>query len=185
MEFFPSFHGEEGEDASDFLDKFELACLMLGQDNERAKLRIFSQCLKTGAKNWYNSISKPIKEDWGFLVQSFPDRYLPKESIEDLLETLRWLHQEDIQSYEAYERSFLLSLSCLDQSLARNEKLPYMIVKQFFNDGLFWPLQKKVICKEPNNFKEALQVARQKYQSLMFKLYHEKVRPSEEDYHRY
>ena len=60
-----------------------------------------------------------------------------------------------------------------------------MVVKQFFIDGLFGLLQEKVVCKEPGTFKEALRVARQKYQSLMFKLYHEEVRPSREDYHRY
>ena len=46
-------------------------------------------------------------------------------------------------------------------------------------------MQKKVICKEPGTFKEALRIARQKYQSLMFKIYHEEVRPSREDYHRH
>ena len=63
--------------------------------------------------------------------------------------------------------------------------MPDMVVRQFFIDGLFGPLQEKVACKEPGTFKEALRVARQKYQSLMFKLYHEEVRPSREDYHRY
>ena len=74
------------------------------------------------------------------------------------------MHQQgDLQGYEAYEESFLHYLSCLDQSLAEEERLPDMVVKQFFIYGLFGSLQEKVACKEPGTFKEALRVARQKY----------------------
>ena len=85
---FSSFHGTPNESVEDFLDSFEIACLLLGQGNEGSKLRIFPQCLKARAKVWYANISKPIKGNWDLLVQSFSNRYVPKEFVKELLEAL-------------------------------------------------------------------------------------------------
>ena len=82
---FPSFSGLQDEEAADFCDEFELACL-IAKKNEEGKLKVFPFSLKAGAKAWYNGISnKHIKEDWKLLKQSFLDQYNPKESIDDLL----------------------------------------------------------------------------------------------------
>ena len=113
---FSSFLVTQEESAIDFLYNFELACLLSDQDHVNSKLRRFSLCLRAGAKDWYNGLSKPIKEDWDLLMQSFSNRFMPKKSAKDLLETLKWLQQEDLQSYDSYKQLFLDALFCLELS---------------------------------------------------------------------
>ena len=96
---------------------------------------------------------------------------MPKESAKDLLETLKWLQQEDLQSYDSYERLFLDALFCLELSQMEDKRLPDVIIKEYFVNGLFKALKLKVVCEMPRTFNEAMQVARLKYQSLMYKLY--------------
>ena len=100
------FHGLNEEDAEDFCNNFELACL-LAKYNDSMMLKAFPLVIKGEAKVWYNNISKPIKEDWSRLKESFLERYVPKESVQELLEALQWLQQTDLQSYSSYEKVFL------------------------------------------------------------------------------
>ena len=123
------------------------------------------------ARAWYNSVSKLIKEDWSLLKKSFLERYVPKESVQDLLEALQRLWQEDLQSYVFYEEAFLHLLSCLEISQEGGERLPDFVVKEYFVNGLCKDLQVKVLCEIPNTFCEAIQIARLRYRRLMYKTY--------------
>ena len=119
------------------------------------------------ARAWYKSISKLIKEDWSLLKKSFLERYVPKESVQDLLQALQWLRQEDLQSYVFYEEVFLHLLSCLEISQEGGERLP----EEYFVNGLCKDLQVKVLCEIPNTFCEAIQIAGLRYRRLMYKTY--------------
>ena len=107
---------------------------------------------------------------------------MPKESVEDLLEALRWLHQEDLQTYEVYKQSFINLLTRLDLAQVEGERLPYFVVKEYFVAGLCKDLKIKVICDMPKTFNEAMQIARLKYQKLMYKLYKVEVRLPQWEY---
>ena len=166
----PSFHGLDGEDATDFCDTFELACLLANYSNEMM-LKAFRLVMKEEARTWYDNINKLIKEDWSLLKKSFLERYAPNNSMQDLLENLQWLRQEDLQSYVLYEEEFLHLLSCLDLSQEGGERLPDFVVKEYFVNGLCKVLQVKVLYETPNTFCEAIQVARLRYRRLMYKTY--------------
>ena len=84
---FPSFHGLNEEDAEDFCDTFELACLMANYSDE-LMLTAFPLVMKGEARAWYCSISKLIKEDWSLLKKSFLERYAPRDLVQDLPEAL-------------------------------------------------------------------------------------------------
>ena len=90
-----SFHRLNEEDAEDFCNTFELACLM-AKYNDGMMLRVFPLVMRGEARAWYNNISKLIKEDWSLLKKSFLERYVPKESMQDLLDAMQWLQQEDL-----------------------------------------------------------------------------------------
>ena len=167
---FPSFHGLNEEDAEDFCDTFELACLM-AKYSDGMMLKIFPLVMRGEARAWYNSISKLIKEDWSLLKKSLLERYVPKESVQDLLEALQWLRQEDLQSYMFYEEAFLHLLSRLEISQEGGERLPDFVVKEYFVNGLCKDLQVKVLCEIPNTFCEAIQIARLRYRRLIYKTY--------------
>ena len=59
----PYFHGLNEEDAEDFCNTFELACLM-AKYSDGMMLKIFPLVMRGEARACYNSISKLIKEDW-------------------------------------------------------------------------------------------------------------------------
>ncbi|MCO5551612.1 hypothetical protein L7F22_005117 [Adiantum nelumboides] len=47
---FPTFHGRSGEDAQEFLDNLEIACLVIGRDDDATRLRVFPLLMKAEAK---------------------------------------------------------------------------------------------------------------------------------------
>ena len=48
---FPSFHGREKKNASDFLDDLEMTFLVSGRDKDAVKLRAFPLVLREKAKS--------------------------------------------------------------------------------------------------------------------------------------
>ena len=50
---FPSFHGRERENASNFLDDLEMAFLVSGRDEDAVKLKAFPLVLREGVKSWF------------------------------------------------------------------------------------------------------------------------------------
>ncbi|MCO5547990.1 hypothetical protein L7F22_001446 [Adiantum nelumboides] len=47
---FPTFNGAAGEDAQEFLDNLEIACLITGRDGDATRLRVFPLLMKAEAK---------------------------------------------------------------------------------------------------------------------------------------
>ena len=62
---------------------------------------------------------------------------------------------------------FLLQLK---EALKGYEVMLDSLIKEYFVNGLYRPLKLKVLYETPSSFNEAVQVARVKYQKLMYKL---------------
>lgn len=166
----PKFHGKQDECAEDFLDSFELSCLMKGK-HEAVMIQVFPFSLRGEARDWYNGINKIIKEDWFALKEAFLNKFYAKESTEEVLSKLQCLPQEDLSSYRSYEEIFLALLAHLDMAWEEDGKMPDFLVKKYFVNGLFKNLREKVDCESPTNFNEAIQLTRKKFRKMMYKLY--------------
>ena len=166
---FPTFHGRNDENGCDFVDSFELSCLLIGREDPLFLARLFPLSLRGEAKEWYNH-SKFIQHEWTALKEVFLARFSPKPTVEDLWKRLQELHQDDLRGYNSYERSFLGILMQLQTSWEGGGKVPDMFIRETFLDGLVETLQEKVRCKFPSTFEEAIQIARAKYRKLMYPL---------------
>lgn len=166
----PTFHWRNRESGQNFMDNFELSCLLLGKDDPSFLPRLFPLSLKGEAREWYNRMTMPIKKDWNSLKEAFLNRFSPKPTCEDLWKRLQQLQQGDLRGYDSYERSFLGLLIQLQTMWEREGRMPDMIIRETFVNGLFKTLQDKVRCKFPNTFDEALQIARAKNRKLMYPL---------------
>ena len=54
---FPTFTRTQGEDATDFLDKLEIACFIFAQDDNAYRVQVFPLLLKMEARSWHNALS--------------------------------------------------------------------------------------------------------------------------------
>ena len=60
---FPKFYGKDGESGQDFLDSFELSCVLAKKYDPTFLLKLFPLALRSEAREWYNGINKSKKED--------------------------------------------------------------------------------------------------------------------------
>ena len=47
---FPKFYGEDGESGQDFLDSFELSCVLAGKDDPTFLAKLFPLALRSEAR---------------------------------------------------------------------------------------------------------------------------------------
>ena len=83
-----TFHGNRGEDATEFFDSLEMACLISGRDDEAIKLRAFALVVKGEARVWFNALGIEQKDTWEALKQSFLRKYGSGETPESLWQQL-------------------------------------------------------------------------------------------------
>ena len=62
---FPSFHGRERENASNFLDDLEMAFLVSGRDEDAMKLKAFPLVLQEEAKSWFSGLPPERRRESG------------------------------------------------------------------------------------------------------------------------
>ena len=72
---FPSFHGRERENASNFLDDLEMAFLVSGRDEDAVKLRAFPLVLREEAKSWFAGLPTKKKRSWEVLKDTFMAKF--------------------------------------------------------------------------------------------------------------
>ena len=68
---FPSFHGRERENASNFLDDLEMAFLVSRRDEDAVKLKAFPLVLREEAKSWFARLLAEKKRSWEVLKDTF------------------------------------------------------------------------------------------------------------------
>ena len=78
------------------------------------------------------------------------------------------MQQVLIGSYPAYEAQFMKLWIAWEASLPEGERAPNFLQKERFLAGLAPSLQEKVNEKFPEDFEEAMQIARMKDQKLQF-----------------
>ena len=104
---FPIFHGRNDENGRDFVDSFELSCLLIGKEDPLFLVQLFPLSLRGEAKGWYTRNSQFVQRNWTMLKEAFLARFSPKPAIEDLWKGLQELRQGNLSGYESYEHSFL------------------------------------------------------------------------------
>ncbi len=103
---FPKFSGEDGESGQDFLDSFELSCVLAGKDDLTFLVNLFPLALREKATDWYYGVSKSTKEDWIALKEAFLNTFSPKKTLGELWEELQQLRQDTLSAYDVYESCF-------------------------------------------------------------------------------
>ena len=78
---FPKYYGEDGESGQEFLDSFELSCVLAGKDDSTFLVKLFPLALRKKARDWYYAVNKSTKEDWIALKESFLNAFSPKKTL--------------------------------------------------------------------------------------------------------
>ena len=82
---FPSFHGRERENVSNFLDDdLEMAFLVSGRDEDAVKLRAFPLVLQEEAKSWFAGLPPEKKRSWEVLKDAFMAKFGAGNNPEEL-----------------------------------------------------------------------------------------------------
>ena len=100
---FPSFHGREKENASDFLDDLEMAFLVSGRDEDAMKLRAFPLVLREEAKSWFARLPAEKKRTWEVFKDTFMSKFGGANNPGELWQKLSSLRQAMLDSYQAFE----------------------------------------------------------------------------------
>ena len=108
------------------------------------------------------------KSDWETLRETFVTKYAISNNPEKLWQKLSELQQVLIGSYPAYEAQFMKLWTAWEASLPEGERAPNFLQKERFLAGLAPSLQEKVNGKFPEDFEEAMQIARLKDRKLQF-----------------
>ncbi|MCO5549876.1 hypothetical protein L7F22_003350 [Adiantum nelumboides] len=105
---FPTFNGGAGEDAQEFLDNLEIACLVTGQDDDVTRLRVFPLLMKAEAKAWFNTLLPANRGDWAGLRVLFLAKFGGGgETSEILWGKVCELRQGSLFEYNVYELQFV------------------------------------------------------------------------------
>ncbi|MCO5607573.1 hypothetical protein L7F22_061770 [Adiantum nelumboides] len=101
---FPTFNGAAGEDAQEFLDNLEIACLVTGRDDDATRLRVFPLLMKAEAKVWFNTLLPANRGDWAGLRVLFLAKFGGGgETSESLWGKVCELRQSSLFEYNVYE----------------------------------------------------------------------------------
>ena len=133
---FPSFHGRERENASNFLDDLEMAFLVSGRDEDVVKLRSFPLVLREEAKSWFAGLPAEKKRScWEVLKDTFMAKFGAGNNPEELWRRFSSLRQSALDSYQAYETHFLTLWAQWELSLPEGEGAPDFPKKEKFLAG--------------------------------------------------
>ena len=165
---FPTFTGKVGEDAADFLDNLNIACVISGRDDNVSLLQIFPLLMKVETKSWYNALPQPTKEEWELLRAAFMRRFGEGNSSEKLWQLLTELKQRSLFEYATYESRFVDLWERWVASLQEGGVAPDFLKKDRFIAGLWAPLKEKVRGRFPATYEVAVEVARLKNKKLCF-----------------
>ena len=149
---FPSFHGRERENASNFLDDLEMAFLVSGRDEDAVKLKAFPLVLREEAKSWFAGLPPEKKRSWKVLKDAFIAKFGAGNNPEELWQRLSSLRQSALDSYQAYGTHFLTLWAKWELSLPEGVGAPDFLKKEKFLAGLSPSLQEKVKGKFPESF---------------------------------
>ncbi|MCO5585882.1 hypothetical protein L7F22_039816 [Adiantum nelumboides] len=168
---FPTFNGAAGEDAQEFLDNLEIACLVTGRDDDATRLRVFSLLIKAEAKVWFNTLLPASRGDWAGLRVLFLAKFGGGgETSESLWGKVCKLRQGSLFEYNVYEVQFVELWERWVASLRLGEAAPDFLKKDRFVAGLCPPLREKVKGRFPVTWMDARDIARLKERKIRYQL---------------
>ncbi|MCO5548816.1 hypothetical protein L7F22_002278 [Adiantum nelumboides] len=127
---FPTFNGAAGEDAQEFLDNLEIACLVIGRDDDATRLRVFPLLMKAEAKAWFNTLLPANIGDCAGLRVLFLAKFGGGgETSESLWSKVCELRQGSLFEYNVYELQFVELWERWVASLRLGEAAPDFLKK--------------------------------------------------------
>ncbi|MCO5598269.1 hypothetical protein L7F22_052361 [Adiantum nelumboides] len=164
---FPTFNGATGEDAQEFLDNLEIACLVIGRDDDATRLRVFPLLMKAEAKVWFNTLLPTNRGDWARLRVLFLAKFGGGgETSESLWGKVCELRQGSLFEYNVYEVQFVELWERWVASLRLGEAAPDFLKKDCFVASLCPPLIEKVKGRFLVTWMDARDIARLKERKI-------------------
>ncbi|MCO5550381.1 hypothetical protein L7F22_003865 [Adiantum nelumboides] len=178
---FPTLNGATGEDAQEFLDNLEIACLVTGRDDDATRLRVFPLLMKAEAKVWFNTLLPANRGDWAGLRVLFLAKFGGGgETSESLWSKVCELRQGSLFEYNVYEVQFVELWERWVASLRLGEAAPDFLKKNRFVAGLCPPLREKVKGRFPVTWMDAKDIARLKERKTRYQLQQREADQEEE-----
>ncbi|MCO5587387.1 hypothetical protein L7F22_041336 [Adiantum nelumboides] len=178
---FPTFNGAAGEDAQEFLDNLEIACLVTGRDDDATRLHVFPLLMKAEAKAWFNTLLPANRGDWAGLRVLFLAKFGGGgETSESLWGKVCELRQGSLFEYNVYELQFVELWERWVASLILGEAAPNFLKKDRFVTGLCLPLREKVKGRFPVTWMDARDIARLKERKIRYQLQQREADQEEE-----
>ncbi|MCO5560190.1 hypothetical protein L7F22_013798 [Adiantum nelumboides] len=158
-----TFNGAAGKDAQEFLDNLEIACLVIGRDDDATRLRVFSLLMKAEAKVWFNTLLPTNRGDWAGLRVLFLAKFGGGG------ETSESLWGKFVELWEQWVASLRLGKAA-----------PDFLKKDRFVAGLCLPLREKVKGRFPVTWMDARDIARLKERKIRYQLQQREADQEEE-----
>ncbi|MCO5612756.1 hypothetical protein L7F22_067026 [Adiantum nelumboides] len=178
---FPTFNGVAGEDAQEFLDNLEIACLVTGRDDDATRLRVFQLLMKAEAKVWFNTLLLANRGDWAGLRVLFLAKFGGGgETSESLWGKVCELRQGSLFEYNVYEVQFVELWERWVASLRLGEAAPDFLKMDRFVDGLCPPLREKVKGRFLGTWMDARDIAHLKERKIRYQLQQREADQEEE-----
>ncbi|MCO5561280.1 hypothetical protein L7F22_014901 [Adiantum nelumboides] len=178
---FPTFNGAAGEDAQEFLDNLEIACLVIGRDDDATRLRVFPLLMKAEAKACFNTLLPANRGDWAGLRVLFLAKFGGGgETSESLWGKVCELRQGSLFEYNMYELQFVELWERWVASLRLGEAAPDFLKKDRFVAGLCPPLREKVKGRFLVTWMDARDIARLKERKIRYQLQQREADQEEE-----
>ncbi|MCO5606643.1 hypothetical protein L7F22_060831 [Adiantum nelumboides] len=178
---FPTFNGAAGEDAQEFLDNLEIACLVTGRDDDATRLRVFPLLMKAEEKVWFNTLLPANRGNWAELRVLFLAKFGGGgETSESLWGKVCELRQGSLFEYNVYEVQFVELWERWVASLRLGEAAPDFLKKDRFVAGLYPPLREKVKGRFAVTWMDARDIAHLKERKIRYQLQQREADQEEE-----
>ncbi|MCO5609909.1 hypothetical protein L7F22_064144 [Adiantum nelumboides] len=178
---FSTFNGAAGEDAQEFLDNLEIACLVTGRDDDATRSRVLPLLMKAEAKAWFNTLLPANRGDWAGLRVLFLAKFGGGgETSESLWGKVCELRQGSLFEYNVYELQFVELWERWVASLRLGEAASDFLKKDRFVAGLCPPLREKVKGRFPVTWMDARDIARLKERKIRYQLQQREADQEEE-----
>ncbi|MCO5581581.1 hypothetical protein L7F22_035469 [Adiantum nelumboides] len=150
------------EDAEHFVEGFELDCILREIQNQKIMLQLFRWCLQDSARLWFDDFGAQLRDVcYDVVKEAFLAHYKHVEDASDVWHQLEACLQKEDECVDAYAWRFsqLWNRWCI---ALRGQVPPFMLKKHHFVVGLRGCLKLKVECKRPQNYEDALRIAKDK-----------------------
>ncbi|MCO5611980.1 hypothetical protein L7F22_066240 [Adiantum nelumboides] len=156
------FYGSGKEDAEHFVEGFELDCILRGIQDQKIMLQLFRLCLQDGARLWFDDFGAQSSDVcYDAVKEAFLAHYKHVEDASDVWHQLEACLQKEDECVDVYAWRFsqLWNRWCI---ALRGQVPPFMLKKHHFVADLRGVLKLKVECKRPQNYEDALRIAKDK-----------------------